>query len=89
MPKLSQFTKTLIHFAVALLLFTVIKEVWATPGGLDASGCHQAKRAGYHCHAGKQPNQMSVIESPEARVKRLQKECVGKPKTGQCRGVRK
>lgn len=89
MSKLSKFTRNLIHFALALLAFGLIKEVWASPGNLDASGCHHPKGGAYHCHPAKKINRMSVIESPDARVSRLQRECAGKPKTGQCRNVRR
>ncbi len=63
----------------------------STPGGLDIAGCHKpaSKSAAYHCHPPARPSQLDIMESRESRLKRLQKECADKPKTGQCRGVRK
>lgn len=33
---------------IAALLFG--SYVHATPGGLNKDGCHNSKKAGYHCH---------------------------------------
>jgi len=38
---------TLTLAACALL---VANTALATPGGLDGKGCHNSRKAGYHCH---------------------------------------
>ena len=50
---LSPFTKGLIHLAIGVVLFSGIRDVLATPGGLDGAGCHHPKGGAYHCHMGK------------------------------------
>ncbi|WP_085810716.1 excalibur calcium-binding domain-containing protein [Sphingomonas sp. TZW2008] len=41
-------------FAVVGLLGTCVQSAEATPGGLNAQGCHNDRKggSGYHCHAG-------------------------------------
>ena len=60
----------------------------ATPGGVDANGCHKSDKIGLHCH----PMRKTTVpapkgaksETPAEREKRLKKECKGKPVGGQC-----
>ena len=74
MKNLSKTTKFFIHLLLGLLAFGVIKEVWATTGGLDSSGCHHAGKSGYHCH----PQKMV----PRAQATREQ--CKTMPNDGWC-----
>ena len=60
----------------------------ATPGGLDAAGCHHGKKVGYHCHAGA-AKPARVASAPQARTaeeRRLSRECKGRPNAGACAG---
>lgn len=60
----------------------------ATPGGLDANGCHHNKRVGYHCHterAGK-PMRAAPPQARTAEERRLVRECKGRPNAGACAG---
>ncbi len=60
----------------------------ATPGKVNAEGCHQSAKQGYHCHperAGRRSSSSSE-ESPQARDKRLLRECKGRPNAGACLG---
>lgn len=41
-------TKNQLVFA--LLSLFLVPSAWATSGGLDKAGCHNSKKAGYHCH---------------------------------------
>lgn len=57
----------------------------ATPGKLNASGCHNSKTAGYHCHPERVPN-LAGGESQTQRNKRLARECKGRANAGACLG---
>lgn len=62
---------------------------WATPGKVDAEGCHQSAKAGHHCHAHRAAsgqNSSGSAESPQARERRLLRECKGLPNAGACLG---
>lgn len=60
----------------------------ATPGGVDRDGCHNSKRAGYHCHkqAFDKIEGYRAGENHAARGKRLQAQCKGFPNEGVCLG---
>lgn len=62
----------------------------ATPGGLDAAGCHHSKRAGYHCHpergAARPAKPARVPQAATAEERRLARECRGRPNAGACAG---
>lgn len=61
--------------------------VQATPGGLDANGCHHARKQGAHCHApSDRVRSKSSAETPAERDKRLRRECKGRPNAGACLG---
>ena len=78
------------YLMMCLMMMVVLAgAAHATPGGLDASGCHKpaSRTKAYHCHPEKAKNQMHVIESQKSRVDRLRKQCEGKPKRGECRGL--
>lgn len=74
----------LIGASVALAHFT---PAWATPGALDAAGCHHSKKIGYHCHperAGKATR--AAVPTVTAEDRRLMRECRGRPNAGACLG---
>ena len=75
--------------ALAALLATATA-AHATPGGLDAAGCHHSKRAGYHCHpergAAKPAKPTRVPQAGTAEERRLVRECKGRPNAGACAG---
>lgn len=68
----------------------------ATAGKVDAEGCHQSAKQGHHCHperAAGRGGRVSRIgssssseEAPQARDKRLLRECKGLPNAGACLG---
>ena len=61
----------------------------ATPGGLDAAGCHHGKKVGYHCHPERGAKPARAAKAPEARTaeeRRLVRECRGRPNAGACAG---
>jgi len=74
----------------SFLAFTTA--AWATPGKVDAQGCHQSAKAGHHCHSHKAPSgqsgsrSSSSAEAPQARERRLLRECKGRPNAGACLG---
>ncbi len=72
---------------IFMLIYAFVSQVQATPGGVDANGCHQSKKKVMHCHAPrtKIKNQSSE-ETPAQRDKRLRRECKGRPNAGACLG---
>ena len=65
-----------------LLLVGYAGAVMATPGGLDARGCHQPKNGAHHCHEKRAKSTPKL--TPEER--RLKRECKGLPNAGACLG---
>lgn len=61
----------------------------ATPGGVDASGCHKPKNAGVHCHPEREKTPTVGHETVAQRDKRLTRECRGRPNAGACLGYAK
>ena len=85
---MSQLVRILIVAALAVPQF-----VAATPGGVNANGCHESKTHGYHCHperakvaAGGGAWSTSTDKDQDARDKRLKRECKGRPNAGACLG---
>ncbi|MCT9811876.1 hypothetical protein N0K08_14620 [Acidovorax sp. Be4] len=78
-----------MRVSVLALLFLWASLAQATPGGVNASGCHHSQKKDFHCHApnekGKAKNQGSA-ETPAQRDKRLLRECRGRPNAGACLG---
>ena len=72
----------------ASLLMAQFAPVWATPGALDAAGCHQSKKIGYHCHPerGAAPARAAPVPAVTAEDRRLKRECKGRPNAGACLG---
>lgn len=64
----------------------------ATPGGLDANGCHNSKKKDFHCHVARDKApakaQGRAGTVPE-RESRLLRECQGRPNAGACLGYAK
>lgn len=65
--------------------------VQATPGGIDANGCHQSATNGHHCHperaTGRGTSQtVGGHETTAQRDKRLKRECRGRANAGACLG---
>lgn len=57
--------------------------VLATPGRVDALGCHNSKKIGLHCHRERAQVDGETIA---AREKRLLRQCKNKPSAGVCTG---
>ncbi len=78
-------------FLIALLT-AAASLAQATPGGLDANGCHNSRKKDFHCHvAGDKARAKSQgsAETPAQREKRLLRECRGQPNAGACLGYAK
>lgn len=75
-------------FFVGGLLLAVAGGAWATAGGVDANGCHDSVKIGFHCHPQrvKSGSVGGPGESESARDKRLRRECKGRPDGGACLG---
>lgn len=60
----------------------------ATPGGVDANGCHRSQSQGFHCHPERAKNRGATPggETVVQREKRLKRECKGRPNAGACLG---
>lgn len=75
------------RLAVGVVLVACASLAWSTPGGVDASGCHDSEKIGRHCH----PQRLKAGgyaggESAAQRSKRLDKECKGMQDAGMCSG---
>lgn len=71
------------------LLYLLASLAQATPGGLDASGCHHPRNKEFHCHvprAKAQGKSQGRGETTAQREKRLLRECRGRPNAGACLG---
>ena len=73
----------------ALLVALFCAQAFATPGAVDARGCHESKKIGLHCHPTKGGNAGASGESSKERDKRLKRECKGRPNSGVCLGYAK
>lgn len=78
-----------VTLAWAFTALAVALPAGATPGPLDAQGCHHSKKIGYHCH----PERVRATgvsggsqESPRERDARLRRECKGQRNAGACLG---
>lgn len=75
-----------MKIGVLFLMAFLGAQAQATPGGVDARGCHHSKKIGYHCHAGRADNVGAAGESVKERDRRLKRECKGRPNAGACLG---
>ncbi len=74
------------------LLYAFASLAQATPGGVNASGCHHSQKKDFHCHAASDkapPKTQGSAETPAQRDKRLLRECRGRPNAGACLGYAK
>lgn len=74
---------------MAALALCAASPAGATPGGVDADGCHNSKKAGYHCHperARASDRSVSSQETKRERNARLKRECKGQRNAGACLG---
>lgn len=79
----------LLALALSCTAMVLALPAGATPGTLDAQGCHHSKKMGYHCH----PERVHAAgtpggsqESPRERDARLRRECKGQRNAGACLG---
>lgn len=72
-------------FIVAALTFAAA-QVQATPGRVDANGCHASKTIGFHCHPERASGSAVGSETTRERERRLKRECKGRPNAGACLG---
>lgn len=78
-----------MRLSVFTLLYLLAALAQATPGGLDASGCHHPRNKEFHCHvprAKAQGKSQGRGETTAQREKRLLRECRGRPNAGACLG---
>jgi hypothetical protein len=71
--------------AIAILL-GLSPTLHAHSGGLDARGCHNSKKIGFHCHASRSGGVSGSGESSKDRDSRLKRECKGAVNAGACAG---
>ncbi|MET1114192.1 MAG: hypothetical protein ABWY08_04435 [Comamonas sp.] len=74
------------------LMYLAATLAHATPGGLDANGCHNSKKKDFHCHAPRDKAKAKDQGSGESRTQRearLLRECQGRPNGGACVGYAK
>lgn len=72
---------------ILLLIYAFASLALATPGGVDANGCHESPKKGLHCHKPRiKIKTQSSEETPAQRDKRLRRECKGRPNAGACLG---
>lgn len=77
---------------VLALLYLAATAAQATPGGLDANGCHNSKKKDFHCHTPRdkaKAKSQGSGETPTQREARLLRECQGRPNGGACLGYAK
>lgn len=81
---------SVVLFLVGVALFFLAKSALATPGGVDANGCHKSKDAGIHCHPERATNKaLPGGETHAQRDKRLARECKNSRDGGACLGYGK
>lgn len=77
---------------LVVLLFLTASLAQATPGGLDANGCHNSKKKDFHCHVASDKAKAKTQahgENRAQREQRLLRECQGRPNAGACLGYAK
>lgn len=72
--------------AAAVLVVGFVGAAQATPGGVDANGCHKPKHGAIHCHPERIKGGAGGGESQTMRDKRLTRECRGRVNAGACLG---
>lgn len=67
--------------------FAACTAAMATPGAVDANGCHDSAKIGFHCHPQRaQSGGLPGGETHRQREARLKRECKGRPNAGACLG---
>lgn len=77
---------------IVVFLYLAASLAQATPGGLDANGCHNSKKKDFHCHVARDKAPAKSLgrgETTAQREKRLLRECRGQPNAGACVGYAK
>ena len=83
-----KFTKHVIMFALGVASAGAYQYARATPGGVNADGCHDSKKIGYHCHANRaKSGGLPGGETNKERNQRLKNECRGGVNAGACAGL--
>ena len=76
-----------MHKQLAILILAAVgSTAWATPGGLDAKGCHDSQKIGYHCHPKRSAKATDNAQSLTNRERALKRECKGAVNAGVCAG---
>ena len=78
-----------MRFILFSLLCAFASLAQATPGGLDANGCHNSKKKDFHCHVARDKSPAKTqgrAETAPQREKRPLRECQGRPNAGACLG---
>mgnify|MGYP003612991896 CR=1 FL=1 len=81
-----------MRLIIVLFLWAFASLAQATPGGLDANGCHNSKKKDFHCHVARDKSPAKTqgrAETGPQREKRLLRECQGRPNSGACLGYAK
>lgn len=74
-------------WAIANFAAAACAAALATPGAVDANGCHTSKKIGFHCHPERATGGgLPGVETAHQRDKRLRRECKGMPNAGACLG---
>jgi hypothetical protein len=74
------------HLAVCLILAAFALPAVATPGKVNAAGCHASKKDGAHCHPERARDSGGSDGTQAARNQRLKRECKGAVNAGACSG---
>lgn len=67
--------KVVTLIVLAFLISFFVGLVRASPGGVDANGCHKSKKDDIHCHAERAKNSGGSDGTQAARIARLKREC--------------
>ena len=80
--------KSVIKWGFVLAAYFAGAAANATPGGVDADGCHASAKIGHHCHPqrAKSGGSLPGDGTHAQRDKRLKRECKGRPNSGACLG---
>lgn len=75
------------NFTVFFAALVCAGAVQASPGRVNAAGCHQSKTEGYHCHEKRAKVQrVRAVQAVTEQERRLKRECRGMPNAGACQG---
>lgn len=63
---------------VTLIALCLTGAAHATPGRTDGKGCHQSKKAGYHCHGAKTITKVPVKKGLPHEIPKVNKAIPGR-----------